>query len=155
MTIHLIRHAKAGSRARWEQPDAQRPLSPAGAAQAVRLGDLLADAGISRLVASPSLRCRQTLEPLGARLGLDVGVDAALAEGASGATALDALLAMAAIAPDLAACSHGDVIPEVVRLLADRGVEVEGGASVAKAGRVALEVRRGAVSAVRCFPPPA
>ncbi|MCU1351860.1 MAG: hypothetical protein JWM05_1069 [Acidimicrobiales bacterium] len=155
MAIHLIRHAKAGSRRRWEQPDANRPLSAAGAEQAEQLAEQLRNAGVTRLVSSPALRCRQTLEPLAALLGLDVTVDPALAEGAAGDGALDALLAMAAATPEMAACSHGDVIPRVVQLLAEQGVEVEGGTSLAKAGRVTLDLDGdGRVTGVRTLPPP-
>ncbi|MCU1452586.1 MAG: hydrolase [Acidimicrobiales bacterium] len=155
MAIHLIRHAKAGSRQRWDQPDEKRPLSTAGAAQAEQVAEQLSGSGVTMLVASPALRCRQTLEPLGRRLGREVAVDAALAEGASGEGALEALMAMAATSPELAACSHGDVIPRVLELLARQGVDVEGGTNLPKGGRVTLDLRGGTVVRARAHPAPA
>lgn len=65
------RHAEAGDKRDWTGPDAARPLSTEGWEQAVALVDLLAGLRIERLLTSPALRCRQTLEPLAAAIGLD------------------------------------------------------------------------------------
>lgn len=67
----LVRHADAGDKRDWTGPDAERPLSTEGWGQAVALVDLLAGLRIERLLTSPALRCRQTLEPLAAAIGLD------------------------------------------------------------------------------------
>lgn len=67
----LVRHADAGDKRDWTGPDAERPLSTEGWEQAVALVDLLAGLRIERLLTSPALRCRQTLEPLTAALGLE------------------------------------------------------------------------------------
>jgi 8-oxo-dGTP diphosphatase len=67
----LVRHAEAGDERDWTGPDAARPLSTEGWEQAVALVDLLAGLRIERLLTSPALRCRQTLEPLAAAIGLD------------------------------------------------------------------------------------
>src|SRR4249919_144735 len=82
MTIYLVRHAKAGSRRDWPADDDLRPLSPAGQRQAVRIGEALADVGATRIVSSPFVRCRQTLDPLAQRLRLPLELSDALAEGA-------------------------------------------------------------------------
>ena len=66
-SLHLIRHAYAGSRADWEGDDELRPLSERGEHQAAAIADALLDAGIDRLLTSRYARCRQTLEPLGAK----------------------------------------------------------------------------------------
>ena len=63
--LYVVRHADAGHRAGPGQPDEGRTLSERGRRQADGLRDELADAGITRLVASPSVRCVQTLVPLG------------------------------------------------------------------------------------------
>ncbi len=66
----LVRHADAGSKRDWVGPDADRPLSREGWDQAVGLVGLLAGVRVQRLLTSPLLRCRQTLEPLAAALAL-------------------------------------------------------------------------------------
>lgn len=124
VAVHLIRHAHAGKRSSWADDDTQRPLSPRGREQAEGLADLLADEPVTRIVSSPYLRCVQTMEPLAARLGLAVEAHPALAEGADpdAATALlDELVASHGVA-----CSHGDVIPLVLRRLQATGTEIEG-----------------------------
>ena len=66
----LVRHAHAGDKKRWTQPDTVRPLSPTGLQQAEGLAEnLLSLMQPSQLIASPYLRCNQTLVPLAKRLG--------------------------------------------------------------------------------------
>ncbi len=60
----LVRHAHAGNKQAWAWPDEERPLTELGRRQASALVDLLAGVEVRRLVTSPVLRCRQTLEPL-------------------------------------------------------------------------------------------
>src|SRR5690349_6431607 len=79
--LYVVRHADAGQRSQWDGPDSSRPLSHGGERQADGLADILAEDGITRLLASPFTRCVQTLEPLGKRLGLPVEADERLAEG--------------------------------------------------------------------------
>jgi phosphohistidine phosphatase SixA len=118
MRLYVVRHAHAGSRSSWEGPDAARPLSKKGRRQADRIAQELADAGISRLVSSPAARCVQTLEPLAERLGLAVDADKRLFEGATGSDALGLADELSAVNGEAAAvCSHGDVIPELLREL--------------------------------------
>jgi broad specificity phosphatase PhoE len=118
MKLYVVRHAHAGSRSAWDGPDDTRPLSRRGRKQADAIADHLAGVGVARLVSSPSVRCVQTLAPLADRLGLRVDADDRLLEGADGDQAL-ALLGELANATDGAAavCSHGDVIPDVLRIL--------------------------------------
>ncbi|MEO5679261.1 MAG: histidine phosphatase family protein, partial [Acidimicrobiales bacterium] len=82
MTLLLVRHAEAEPRSGWDGPDVLRPLSVKGRRQAGSLVQLLGDrVPVGRLVASPSLRCLETLSPLAATLGLTLEVSPALAEG--------------------------------------------------------------------------
>ena len=60
----LVRHAHAGDKSRWQGPDRLRPLSLAGQAEAAGLVVRLEDFPIERILTSPTLRCRQTVEPL-------------------------------------------------------------------------------------------
>jgi 8-oxo-dGTP diphosphatase len=122
MRLYVVRHAHAGSRSSWDGPDATRPLSKKGRRQAARIAEQLAEAGITRLVSSPATRCVQTLEPLAERLGLAVDADWRLLEGATGSDALKLAGELStANGKAVAVCSHGDVIPELLRELRHHG----------------------------------
>jgi phosphohistidine phosphatase SixA len=60
----VVRHADAGDKRTWSGPDALRPLSPTGHRQAEGLVVRLEDYPVERILCSPTLRCRQTMEPL-------------------------------------------------------------------------------------------
>ena len=154
MVIHLIRHAHAGSRSAWTDDDARRPLSDKGWLQAHEIGRALEGAGIDELWSSRYVRCRQTLDPLAERLGMEIHDRDDLAEGASGAASLDLLLAGCAGGKTLAACSHGDVIPAAVAAALGRGAELEGPAALKKGARYVLHVVDGAVSRTVHHPVP-
>lgn len=124
MTLYLIRHADAGKRNPYSPTDHLRGLSEDGWRQAGRIADRLGDAGVTRVLSSPSLRCRQTVEPLAERLGLHVEPHRALEEGAYGRDALDLMRRLAGT--DAVLCSHGDVIPETIRLLRITGTAING-----------------------------
>lgn len=66
----LLRHAHAVAKQSWDGPDEERPLSPLGCDEALALVPRLAALSLVRLVSSPRLRCRQTLEPLSQHLGI-------------------------------------------------------------------------------------
>ncbi len=76
----LVRHAHAGERKKWNGVDALRPIDPRGQAEADGLAGVLTLFRPGRLVAAPPLRCRQTLEPLAARLALPIVADGAFGE---------------------------------------------------------------------------
>ena len=119
--LYLVRHADAGHRRDHDGPDEQRPLSERGRRQAEGLSNQLHDAGITRLVTSPYVRCIETLAPLGGRLTLPVEDDARLAEGQGATGALD--LAATLRHTSAVLCSHGDVIPDTMAALERRGCE--------------------------------
>lgn len=123
MTIFLTRHAHAGKRSQWEGDDRLRPLSERGDAQSDGLANLLESDSPRRLVSSPYVRCMQTLQPLAARLKLEVEATEALAEGADLDAALAVLLSLDAT--DGVACSHGDLIPPLLRALRDLGMATD------------------------------
>ena len=117
MRLYVVRHAHAGSRSSWDGPDETRPLTNRGRRQSDAIASELRAAGVTRLASSPYRRCTQTLDPLGAMLGIPVEADERLAEGAGGEQAL-ALADELRKEPEAAVvCSHGDVIPELLRIL--------------------------------------
>jgi phosphohistidine phosphatase len=79
--VYLCRHAEAAP----GDPDALRPLTEAGAEQAVQLGELLAHKHPppAIVVTSPLLRARQTAEAIAIATGTKVRADDRLAPGAS------------------------------------------------------------------------
>jgi 8-oxo-dGTP diphosphatase len=60
----VVRHADAGDKRTWMDPDSLRPLSPTGHRQAEGLVVRLEDYPVERILCSPTLRCHQTVEPL-------------------------------------------------------------------------------------------
>ncbi len=109
MTLYLLRHAQAGSRATWNgTDDTRRPLTSQGRRQSADLVDSLVEVGLERIFTSPYLRCAETVAPLATRLGLQVEITEALAEGPHA----DALvLARSLGTRNALMCSHGDIIP--------------------------------------------
>jgi 8-oxo-dGTP diphosphatase len=150
VTVHLVRHAKAGSRRNWSGDDRQRPLSKPGSRQAAGLAELLAGAEITRIVSSPFTRCVQSVEPLADALGLAVDVSDALAEGAPVAEAAALLDKLAR--EDAVLCSHGDVIGDLLMHLADHGVRLDD-FRLEKGSVWQLECRDGRVVAAAYVPP--
>lgn len=120
--VYLVRHAKAGERRAWTGDDFHRPLSTKGWKQSTRVGDRLAALDPQLLLSSPYVRCIQTLEPLGERLGLSVEIDKRLCEGEP----VDPLLELIADAPARTVlCTHGDLIPAAIGELRRAGTEVQ------------------------------
>jgi phosphohistidine phosphatase SixA len=152
MTVFLVRHAKAGSRSGFDGPDDLRPLIKAGRRQAEALVDVLQSATVTRIVSSPYVRCRQTVEPLAESLRLPVDLADALAEGALVA---EALRLVEKVSDDQTVlCSHGDVIGALLDHLRAAGTRVEGDA-FEKGSTWALEVEAGTVVTARYLAPPA
>ena len=149
----VIRHAEAGQRKQWSGDDRLRPLTAEGHRQAVGLIGLLAALPLTEIRSSPYVRCRQTVEPLARTLSLPVVDDESLAEGGS----LDELLGLAARSAGAcwAACTHGDVVHDVLRHLRANGKVGEDGAGDAKGGSWLLELERSGVTRARYLPPPA
>jgi len=152
--VFFVRHAKARDRDKWEPPDELRPLTRPGRAQAEALAGLLAERRPVVLVSSPYVRCVETLEPLGAALGLPVQDSDALAEGASADEAL-ALLAAAATFGPAVACTHGDVQQAVISSLAEAGVPLSSPLHFAKGSTWELTLERGRFTSGHYISPPA
>ncbi len=152
MTVYLVRHAKAGSRSGFDGPDDLRPLLKAGRRQAEALVALLETAAVTRVVSSPYVRCRQTVEPLAQSLRLPVDLSDALAEGALVGEVLR--LVEKVSDEQTVLCSHGDVIGALLDHLRSGGIRVHGHA-FEKGSTWALEVEAGSVVRAGYLAPPA
>jgi 8-oxo-dGTP diphosphatase len=124
VTVFLIRHAHAGDRSAWSGDDRLRPLSPRGHAQAEDIARLLGPRPITVVRSSPAIRCIQTVAPLARALMCTVESDARLHEGSDAEAALTLIDEF--VDGELALCSHGDVIPELIDFLRFKGIPTEG-----------------------------
>jgi 8-oxo-dGTP diphosphatase len=149
--IYLVRHAKAGSRAAWGGDESLRPLVDEGWEQARTVASRLAPLHPTRLVSSPYLRCRQTLEPLAELTSLPVESVDALREGVDTDTALSFL---EGVADGVVACSHGDVIPAVLKRLEWHGLDIVDWPDTRKGSVCRLERHEGRFVRARFSAPP-
>jgi 8-oxo-dGTP diphosphatase len=120
--VYLVRHAKAGDRARWTEDDRLRPLTRRGRRQADAIVEAFRDRVVERIVTSPFVRCVQTVRPLALERRIALETDDALAEAVSVAATLELLDRVADLPTVL--CSHGDVIPALVEHLAAGGARI-------------------------------
>jgi 8-oxo-dGTP diphosphatase len=146
----VVRHANAGDRRGWDGPDEQRPLSKKGWRQAEALAERLANEPVARICSSPSVRCRQTVEPLARRLGLAVEDDDDLAEGSGGKSLLHLVRSASC---NTVACTHGDVLDDFLAALAREGVEVGSNPRCAKGSTWVLDVEDGRIITAQYLPP--
>ncbi len=135
LVIDLVPHLDAGDRTKWQGDQNHRPLSELGRRQAAAIADALGKEQIDAVYASPALRCRQSLEPLAERFGLEIEVlaglgaeawrppegwdsDEEIAAHAAG-RAMVALTQARQAHPSarVVACSHGQIIPALVAYL--------------------------------------
>lgn len=124
MTIHLVRHAKAGSRRNHVGLDVQRGLTKGGRRQADAIAEHFESLPVDRIISSVYVRCRETVAPLAHHRKLPVDLDDALAEGASW-TALAGLLHKLGDT-DAVLCTHGDVIGNALENFLAEGVTLDG-----------------------------
>jgi 8-oxo-(d)GTP phosphatase len=154
-TVWLIRHAAAGDRSTWEGDDTRRPLTKKGHRQAQEIATAIAPHDVDAIYSSPYVRCRQTVEPLAARVGLKIEDSPHLAEGAAEGTTLAWLRGLGG--SHVVACSHGDVIPAVLRRLQSSGVPVhsaDGFFDVKKGSIWTLAIEDGEITSATYAPPP-
>ncbi|MEV0591709.1 NUDIX hydrolase [Nonomuraea cavernae] len=107
----LVRHASAGARQERDGDDALRPLDPGGRAQAATLATVLPAYRPETLLSSPSLRCVQTLEPYGTKIGLEPLLGEESQDPGKTPALVRSLRGPAAV------CSHRKVLPGLIRAL--------------------------------------
>jgi phosphohistidine phosphatase SixA len=120
----VVRHGDAGDKGSWDGPDLLRPLSPAGRRQAEGLLLRLEDYPVERILSSPTVRCRQTVEPLAHDRLLQVESVAALGVDA-GPTQLRSVLWDRRLR-NVVLCTHGETISQLFTQLARDGLDVAG-----------------------------
>jgi broad specificity phosphatase PhoE len=140
VAVIVVRHACAGDKTKWPGPDDERPLDEVGRQQALALADLLATSpassasSIRRIVSSPALRCRQSVEPLARKLGLTIELHEALRRDASARDLEDLLAALrtddaddaddADEPGDVVLCTHGETMRLLLAGLRHAGVPI-------------------------------
>lgn len=124
MPVHLVRHARAGERHLNDDPDELRPLSAKGSKQAIALAERFALMPVTRVLSSHYLRCRQTVEPLADRLGMNVEEHPALQETADLEDIWSLVEALLNEPGDIVVCTHGNLIGPVIDRLHRRGLVI-------------------------------
>ena len=151
MTVYLVRHARAGSRSRWQGDDALRPLSKVGKAQANGIAKRLAGESIDVVVSSPYTRCVGTVAPIAEKLGVKVETSDALAEGAPVSQALR--LFEKVQDRDAVLCTHGDVMQDLLDHFGRHGVKLRDH-RMEKGSIWVFDIEGDAVRRARYVPPP-
>jgi broad specificity phosphatase PhoE len=151
VTVHLVRHARAGSRSRWKGDDTLRPLSKAGRSQADGIAKRLSHEPVDIIVSSPYVRCLGTVEPLAARVGVEIETSDALAEGARLAQALR--LFEKVQDREAVLCTHGDVMQELLDHFGRHGVKLRDH-RMEKGSIWVFDVEDDQVRRARYVPPP-
>jgi broad specificity phosphatase PhoE len=151
MTTYLVRHASAGHRDDRDPHDDDRALDDSGRVQAEKLAAWLRHLPITRILTSPFPRCVQTVEPLAEALGVPIETCDALAE----STPIECSWPLLESVADETAviCSHGDVIPDLIRRAQLRGLHVPGKSGCAKGSVWTLEHWDGERFAVGVYTP--
>ncbi len=153
MLVLLVRHGHAGSKASWKDDDRLRPLSERGAAEAESLVNILAPFGPVRVVSSPLLRCRQTVEPLAAALNVTVEESDRLAP-ESPKQAVRFLRDLAVGPGPVVVCTHGEVIQVVQAGYPARRVRGAKASARAKGSTWVLEYAGRRLRSARYLPAP-
>ena len=148
-TVYVVRHARAGSRSRWDgTDDRMRPLTPRGQRQALEIATALAP-HVREVHSSPYLRCVETVAPLATLVGTDVVIDERLAEGNDWR---DLLTFIERSTTSIAVCTHGDLLGDLMFRLDQRGVAGPG--SIEKGCTWSITVAGGEVVDARHQPAP-
>lgn len=117
----LVRHGSAGQGSKWKKDDRLRPLDAKGKEQALGLARLLVRFAPRHIISADFVRCVQTVEPLSQSSGVPVVEDSLLSEFGYPRHRDAAIELMRNLTNGGAgvACSQGDVIPDLLRRLAE------------------------------------
>ncbi len=126
----LLRHGKAVAHEDWDGPDAERPLQRRGERQALGVTPALQAFRPKKLITSDAVRCADTLRPLADVLGKKLKKTPAISQdayetGQAGVREVVRKRLQKRVSAVL--CSHGPVLPEIVRCVArEAGSPVNG-----------------------------
>jgi|GEM_PF-4138910 phosphohistidine phosphatase SixA len=155
----IARHAPAAAPVPGGE-DHARPLTSQGREVARALAAEWARLGPDHLVASPALRCAQTLEPLAALLGLGLELDEHLGPSAKPAQLAEALAYFVALEGTTITVTHAPQLRELVALLLEQqGIALDEEAlHIPTGGYLAIEfiedLRPARIEVVRRHPGP-
>jgi 8-oxo-dGTP diphosphatase len=152
MAFYVVRHAKAGDRAEWEGDDRLRPLTKSGRRQAEELAAWLKKEPIDAIVSSAYVRCLQTLEPLSEQRKLPIDPRKDLEEGSGGESVLR--LVQEFKGRNVALCTHGDVVEELLQHLIAQGLVPKAGAQLEKGSTWILDEKNGRITGATYQPAP-
>ncbi|MEX1078048.1 MAG: NUDIX domain-containing protein [Homoserinimonas sp.] len=119
--IIALRHGKAVSPSEWDGPDATRPLQGRGEKQAASSASGIIAYKPRKLISSSAARCRSTIQTVAPRLGLRVTVSDTISQDAwenGGADVAHIVAKRLAKRRTAVLCTHGPVLPEIIRQLA-------------------------------------
>ncbi len=153
MRLYVIRHAHAGKKSQWSGDDDLRPLSPRGSAQARELGARIQK--VRRLIASPTVRCHQTLEPLAERLGLEIETSMALCKTTPMSETIQLLDDLVDDGMTAVVCSHGEVLGPLILELESTGLTLLGGPGNQKGSVWVIKTVKGTMVKATYRHPPA
>jgi 8-oxo-dGTP diphosphatase len=148
--VYLLRHAHAGSQKRWPGPDHDRLLSLRGREQAIGLLVTLRDQPVTRILASPVVRCRHTVLPLSHQRGVPIELGTSLAVQAPVERLLELVLDPGMVAAVL--CGHGEQLRGLLQLLMG-SVSLGGPVRLEKGSVWILDASAGTVGAAHYVPP--
>jgi len=154
--ILLVRHGRAGKKADWRASDELRPLDRYGRDQAQWLVGPLTAMSPGRILSSPYLRCRQSVEPLAEKLGLLLELSHELVPESGGRCCeLINRLSRASSSEVCVVCTHGETLGFVLgRLVAEGGVRLVRSPPGAKACIWTLSFVHGELASVGYQAPP-
>lgn len=121
--IVALRHAKAISPGEWAGSDSTRPLLPAGRKQARSVAPGIAAWRPRKIVSSTAARCLATVEPLSTATRVGVKDSDAISQDAYESGTDDiagAVKKRLKKQVDAVLCSHGPVLPEIIRQVASQ-----------------------------------
>ncbi|NKZ03508.1 NUDIX hydrolase [Actinomadura latina] len=129
----ILRHASAGEKHEWREPDSLRPLDAAGRREAAALAGLLHAYGPLQVISSATARCLETVLPYARLVRTSIATDAAFTVGDTGPEqAMERLLSLTGV-PALV-CTHGEIVSELVSgLCRELGEKVPDDPSLRKA----------------------
>jgi 8-oxo-dGTP pyrophosphatase MutT (NUDIX family)/phosphohistidine phosphatase SixA len=119
--IIVVRHGKAVPAEAWDGPDSTRPLLLRGTAQATDIAASVAAFLPDKIYTSTAARCVATIAPLATLTGIKPKEIAGLSQDAfesDEATIAEVLAKRMKSKKTVVLCSHGPVIPEIIREIA-------------------------------------